>query len=347
MAEGDSATTLFKRKADELGIELRDLRTLDEEAEFIEICELPVNVQTKAKLRRIVREGQQPPVFRVSALVKGALRSNGARGNVYKGLEKHSGLYSLSEGKQVKYVGDDLDVKVYFQTYESATRFQSFLNEWELHKALLLLDGVDINPPDPEPINRPPDLTRFYLQHYDPQESESPCETLNQLASYRLSVPITEPLAPTDEVAIYQSIDVCVGTNLPYKCHLKDKARFKSVAQDPNNLLAASWPLHQMLDGLNNRDNMSVVKLSVVSKSPTPIAAQDGRFSVTLRLDFLNDIDANSFQARNGARRSDTKQWETVVYVRDPTKFEEFVEWKGNDTQSQWDLYNRKLEAST
>ena len=103
-----------------------------------------------------------------------------------------------------------------------------------------------------------------------------------------------------------------------------------------------------MLDGLNNRDNMSVVKLSVVSKSPRPIAAQDGRFSVTLRLYFFHDVDANSFQAKNGAGRSGTKQWETVVYVRDPTKFEEFVEWKGNDTQSHWDLllYNIKLEAS-
>lgn len=239
-------------------------------------------------------------------------------------------------------------MKAYFETYESATRFQSFLNEWELYKDLILLDGVDINPPDTEPINRPSDLTRFYLQHYAPQESESPYETLNQLASYRLSVPITEPLAPTDEVATYQSIDVCVGTNLPYKCHLKDKARFKSVARDANNLLAASWPLHQMLDGLNNRDNMSVVKLSVVSKSPRPIAAQDGRFSVTLRLYFFHDVDANSFQAKNGAGRSGTKQWETVVYGRDPTKFEEFVEWKGNDTQSHWDLllYNIKLEAS-
>ena len=102
MAERYRATTLFKCKADELGIELRDLRTLEEEVEFIERCELPVNVQTKAKLRRIVREEQQPPIFRVSALVKGALRSNGARGDVYKGLEKHSGLCSLSEGKQVK-----------------------------------------------------------------------------------------------------------------------------------------------------------------------------------------------------------------------------------------------------
>ena len=345
MAEEDDETTRkLKRKVEELGIGFIDVKTVEEEVELIQLCALPVNLPTKAKLRRLIRAAQQPPVFRVSARVKGALRSHGARGNVYKGLEKYNGFYAESEGTQIEYDGDDLLVKAYFLDQNKAMEFQSFLNSWEIHKTLILLDGVEIDPPNAEPMRRPHDLTRFYLQCYEPRDSESPCETLNQLSSYRLSIPATEPVDQNDDIAIYQSIDVCVGTNKPYKCHLKDKARFKAVARDQNNLLAASWPFHQMLDGLNNVDDMSVVKLLVVGTSEGPIVAQGNRFSVTLRLEFFHQVDADSFQAKTGALRRGTKEWETVVYVRDAARFREYATWKGNDTQSQWDRYNKQLE---
>lgn len=92
-----------------------------------------------------------------------------------------------------------------------------------------------------------------------------------------------------------------------------------------------------MLDGLNNIDDMSVVKLSVVGTSVGPIVAKGNRFSVTLRLEFFHRVDADSFQARTDALRRVTKEWDTVVYVKDAARFREYVAWKGNDTQSQWD----------
>ena len=223
--------------------------------------------------------------------------------------------------------------------------FQSSINQWEIHKAIALLDGVEIDPPDPEPVRNPRDLTRYYLQHYKPQDSESPCQTLDQLESYRLSVPVTEVVELTDPVAIYQSLDVCVGTNMPYKCHLKDKAKFKSVARNPNNILAASWPLHQMLDGLNNLDRMSVVKLSVAYASDSLVLSQDNRFAVTLQLGFFHKVDASSFQPRNGAKKLNEKVWQTTVYVKDKNAFVEFVKWKANDTQNQWDRYRASLNS--
>lgn len=333
----------LKRGAAELGIDLIDLKTPAEEEELLHYCQLPLDLGTKGKLRRLIREEQQPPVFLVSAVVKGALRSQGARGNVYKALEKHHGFFSRSAGKQVTYLGDDLDVKAYFNTDEAAMSFQSALNEWELHKTLILLDGVEIDPPEPVPIRRPHDLSRFYLQHYQPNDSESPCQTLNQLESYRLSVPITEAVEPSDPVAIYQSLDVCVGRNKPYKCHLKDKAKYKSVARNPNNTLAASWPLHQMLDGLNHHENMSVIKLSISSMSDTTVATQDNRYSITLQMEFFNEVDAAALQATQGARRVDDRTWQTTVYVKDKDEFAAFVDWKGKDTQRQWDAYNAVL----
>ena len=131
--EQDETTRKLKRKVKELGISFLDVRTVEEEVELLELCSLPVDLKTKVKLRRLIREEQQPPVFHVSARVKGALRSHGARGNVYKGLEKFNGWYSESEGKQIEYNGDDLLDRAYLIDQNKAMEFQSFLNSLEIH----------------------------------------------------------------------------------------------------------------------------------------------------------------------------------------------------------------------
>ena len=257
--------------------------------------------------------------------VKGALSSRGARGNVYKELQRHHGYFSRAEEKQVVYENDDLLVKAYFRDESHARDFLNAIDNWEIHKYLVSLEGVEIYSLDPEPVPDPGDLTGYYLRYYNPLETESPCDTLDQLESYRLSAPITEGVEPQSPLAVYQALDVCVGTNKHYKCHLKSQTKYKSVASNPNNMLAASWPLHQMLDGLNNMDNMSVVKLSIYSAS--------------------DEVDAQSFQAKPGATRDDTNAniWRTCVFVKDKGQFAEFVAFKGNETQRQWDRYNQVL----
>lgn len=340
----DAETNKLKRAASELGIDIVDIREGDE-AELIECSGLQNTIRVRGKLRRLIRSHQRP-TFRVSAVVRGALRSHGARGNVYKALEAHQGFYSEQEGKLVTYRGDDLEVTAYFQEASKAMDFQSALNQWELHKELALLDGIDLATPNPEPLPEKQDLVRFYLQDYHPHDSESPCHTLNQLASYRLSIPATEAVEVTDPLAVYQALDVCMGTNNHYKCHLKDKALFKSVQRDPNNIVAASWTLHQMLDGLNNRDKMPVVKLSVCGTSQHPLADKQGRYRVSLQLEFFHIIDAQAFQPKAGcSERVDQKTWKTTVHVEDKNKFIECVEWKGSATQNLWDAYQAKLDA--
>ena len=337
----------LKRGATDVGIDLIDLRTTTEEEEFLQFCGLPSDLPTKGKLRRLIREQQaEETIFEVSIVVKGALRSHGSRGNVYKTLEKCRGCFRISAGKEVKYVNDDLVVKAYFLQESDAMDFQSSINQWEIHKTLLSIDGVEIDPPDPQRVRLlREDISRYYLQHYTPCDSESPCESLNHLESYRLSAQVTEAVERSDPVALYQSLDVCVGRTKPYKCHLKDKAKYRSVAKDPNNILAASWPFHQMLDGLNHLDEMSVVKLSVVSMSDTTFAQYDSRDRVVLKLQFFTEGDAAAVQWKSGAQNSDKVTWLTTVYVKDKQKFAEFVEWKGNDTQRQWDEHSRILDT--
>jgi hypothetical protein len=85
-------------------------------------------------------------------VVKGALRSNGARGNVFKLLERHKGFYSEKEGIQIAYQEDDLHAEAYFKSEDNALEFQTAMNEWEIHKELANLDGVEIKHRTPEEV---------------------------------------------------------------------------------------------------------------------------------------------------------------------------------------------------
>lgn len=284
-------------------------------------------------------------MFQAGAIIKGAFRSTGARGNVYKFLARHKGFYSEKERIQVFYHGDDLHVKAYFKEEEDAMDFQNALNEWEIHKELANLDGVNINPKTPEEVVLPDDLQRIFPQHYKPEDSESPCHSLDQLHSYRLSIPITEPAETNEPITRYQSLDMCIGRAKPYKCHLKDKASFKALQRNENNMVVASWPFHQMLDGLNTEESIPLVALGVKSTSERRLAQNDNRYSVTMVLEFYEKVDAEAFQKREGAKRIDAKTWETVVFVSDKVLFEECVKWKGNNTREQWRQHRAFLDA--
>jgi hypothetical protein len=304
--------------------------------------------------RTLLTQFQMPPpppppkvpklvAYVVGAKIKGALQSNGARGNVFKLLQKHFGYYSQEEGIKIIYDGGDLTVKAYFREDRAAMEFQNALHEWEIHKELANLRGVDLDPETPDEVPRPHDLARFYLGLYDPKGSESPCQALGELYSYRLSVPVTEDVEPTTDLAQYQRLDKFMPGLAHYKCHLKSKAKFKHLLNDESNMVAASWPFHQMLDGLHTTESIPLVVLSVINSAEFSSAAHGNRYSVTLKVKFRDKACASSFAAIDMAKRLDDTTWETVVHVLDKETFLECVAWKYADTKEQWRLHDELL----
>ena len=288
---------------------------------------------------------QVQPTFLVGAVVRGAKRSKGARGNVFKFLERHRGHYSEEEGIQIRYKREDLHVKAYFLSYDAACQLQNELNDWEIHNVLANLDGVTLDPLTPAEIPSPPNLNRIFLQHYIPQETELPCQTLDQLHSYRLSVPVTEAVEPNTPLVRFQSIDKPMPYLGHYKCHLKDKAKFKQLQNNENNMVAASWPFHQQLDGLNVEEGIPLAAISVKKASSSRIAAYGNRYCVTLSIEFFHPELAVSFAAPEGARKGDQENiWEVVMYVEDKSVFTACVDWKYQDTMKQWEEHRAFLE---
>jgi hypothetical protein len=216
---------------------------------------------------------------------------------------------------------------------------------WEIHKELANLGGVTVDPLTPAKIDRPSDLQRIDLRDYTPQEYESPCQTLDQLHSYRLSVPVTEPVETGTPLFQYQSIDKLIPHLKHYKCHLKDKAKFKQLQNDENNIVAASWPFHQQLDGLNVEEGMPLLAMSVKEASSCRSATHANRYPVTLSIRFFFPELAASFAAQEFARKGNDDTWETIVYVQDKSTFSECVEWKFQDTISQWEAHRAMFQC--
>lgn len=253
------------------------------------------------------------------------------------------GHYSKKDGIQISYENENLKVKSYFLSYESACRFQSALNEWEIHKELVHLEGVLLDPLTPARVDAPSDLLRIYLQNYIPQDSESPCHSINQLHSYRLSVPPTTQVDATSLLGKYQCLDKQVVGYNPYKCHLKDKAKFKTLQSNENNMVAASWQLHQWMDGLNSVDGIPGVALSVVETGNERSAQHEYRIMVRLNLEFRDVYLAGLFQGNNMPKRIDDKNWQVTVYVEDSATFCDCIQWKHADTKKQWESHDSFL----
>jgi Crinkler effector protein N-terminal domain len=304
-----------------------------------------VNQQQQQQQQEQQHQGRDETSYLVSVRVLGAVRSSGARGNVFKFLEQHLGHFSQEEGIRVIYdVKGNLNATAYFVTYDTACQFQNAMNEWEIHKELVNLSGVEVDPITPQRVPQPSDLQRIRLQDYKPQESESPCQSINQLHSYRLSIPVTEAVEPNTDLARYQSIDKLLPHLKHYRCHLKSKSKFKNLQSDENNMVAASWTFHQLLDGLNTTEEIPLVALSVKSTSDHTISSRDNRFSVTLNLEFFYQETAAAFAGNEGARKVDELNWETVIFVKDKVKFQDCVEWKYKDTKKEWERHRDFLE---
>ena len=288
---------------------------------------------------------QQQQVYVMNFVVKGASQSKGARGNVYKTIQDFQGHYSKSEGIRIDYDGANLRAKTYFRVYENACLFGNALNDWEIHKELLHLQGVEFESFTPTEVDNPGDLERVMLQHYDPSSTESPIYSLNQLHTYRFSNPETEAVDSASPLAQYQCLDKQVVGYNPYKCHLKDKAKFKDYRNDENNMVAASWQLHQQLDGLNSTEGIPGVIMTISSTATDRSADHENRTAVSLNLEFHNEYLASLFQGNRMPKKIDERNWQITVFVKDPKIFGECVAWKANDTRQQWDAHARFLAS--
>ena len=112
---------------------------------------------------------------------------------------------------------------------------------------------------------------RILLRDYDGGESDSPLTSLenfqapSKFTSDSSNISFSSPLSSIEQPPEFQFYQ-------PYKCHILSKMDFPDLK---NNMLAMSWPFHQLFDGLNTIDEVSGgFDIPLIALKPTPLFAQ-------------------------------------------------------------------------
>ena len=89
------------------------------------------------------------------------------------------------------------------------------------------------------------------LSYYDATDSESPIQTLEELAVVPSSESNVSALSKNSPLAQLQRIerpDVFANYDRPIKCHIKPRKDFKELINNENNLLAMSRNFYNFFD---------------------------------------------------------------------------------------------------
>ena len=197
--------------------------------------------------------------FLVKAKIAGCKKLLGIRPAVYMMAQKHCGRYCESKEKTFFYDQDDLEIAVAFgmDRQADAEKFRNTLDLWYVENPMLGLQGritVEVE----MPVVELTDIIQVFLSDYVAADTDSPMDSLANFKAAPASDSSASEVSVSNPLLPFQSLEKveCFGVLNAYKMHLKDKARFPSLAQKESNILLGSWHCHQYFDGLHTIDGL-------------------------------------------------------------------------------------------
>ncbi|DAZ93659.1 TPA: hypothetical protein N0F65_012867 [Lagenidium giganteum] len=288
--------------------------------------------------------GKEPPIGLPSCDVE-QLRKHFASLKLYRLAGTYLGYYDPARRTGDKdsalwYEDKTLCIHILFETKENALRFDNALQEEPVTLGSPL-NGQEVTTSVAQVEGVQTELKRIYLIHYDPQESESPQDTMSSI-SLTSSVSILD--ASTDEFR-YQRIEH-ERYFLPYgnaeSCHLVSrkqsrdhKREFAKYDRDTNNRLALSREMDGFYDGLS----YDVPIVNMIPGSVEQNRSIGNRYKVEV---FVKVLDAQCkdrvfSRLKEGATQTDDPLvMKTFVHVEDPETFCFCMRWKHDDNDECW-----------
>ena len=192
------------------------------------------------------------------------------------------------------------------------------------------------------------DLECVRFSDYDPMDFESLVQSLGDFLQSRSSTPshsTAEVLPLNDPIAKYQSVEkLPISDLLLYKCHIKPKRRFEELKDNESNILMATWPFHQLFDGLHTTRGHPLLAIHHVSTDSHSIQMDDDcpgelrtRVDIAIECFSANIAKEVGGLLRTGSTCESDIVWKTFVYVKDPEMFCSCLKWKYEETKRIWD----------
>ena len=278
----------------------------------------------------------------------GAKKREGIRGSVY---------YSLDRSKSIFYNdSNDLHINLLFCDKGKAESFRTFLGQWYLNNPMAVQYGDVSVQHDMEVVYvAKSNLERVFLSDYTATESESPVQTLEELAavpsssdSHFSALSMSTPLAQLQSVERPEMFSHL----RPVKCHIKPR-RFKELLNDDNNLLAMSRVFHDCFDGMMTNDQKSGVEdvpLFAIKPPETrvfkealvgspPLKWKRVEIARECRDEVIGEMIGKHLKM--GSEKVSGTLFKTFVHVANATTFCDCLVWKYKDVCNSW----RKLDT--
>ena len=159
-----------------------ELILVSESATFIILQELGYTFQESLRIVGLVKSLVK--CFEVRAEYIGAKKKKGIRGTIYKCAQEHKACYSLERSKSIYYDGssNDLKIALLFRERGEADSFCVFLSHWYFNNPLTVQPGDVVVEDKTVMYVAESDLNKVLLSDYDPTDSESAIQTLEELA---------------------------------------------------------------------------------------------------------------------------------------------------------------------
>ena len=322
---------------------MEEQRRLRESSSSVRSCESRDAIVEEVAGRMDRLSVKEMPFYEVCASIAGSRKKRGIRAAIYMRAEFFHGLYYPGETSTICYEGNDLKIRVLFETKDNAYSFRTFLSQWSYTQPLLSLGDSVVVEEEIRVVMLESSPRCILLAHYDGLSSDSP---MLSLSDFRGSVASTEQegLDRWDPLVQFQSIEnprlflLCKA----YRMHIKDKSQFSSLKDNVNNLFAGTWtPFHQLFDGLMVYGGVPLMAIQCVGREGEKELVGEPaelRERVELEIEFFSELAAGTMapQLKDGSERVGELKWKSFVHVLDGTLFRECVQWKYEDTKANW-----------
>ena len=242
---------------------------------------------------------------------------------------------------------NDLTVSLLFRELRDAEDFQNKLTSFALDhrhfgsKLTLTPEIIRVTVPSTQ------ELPRVMYSHYiSADNNESPLMSLNDVLSETTSVVSNQGDPSLSLQALENPASISIFRSKWYKCHLISK-QVQEYANNPDNVVYASWAFHQQIDGLNTIDGLGAAirfdHLGDVEEVHMGNGRYEKRRKVIVIVEFRNSGVARAFGGllKEGTEQISDTEYRSFIYARNGATMQHCLEEKYQETTEIW----RKLDG--
>jgi len=281
--------------------------------------------------------------YLVEGRIKDCKQCKGYRYSTYHCAQLCFG-YFMPEGKDatIYYENEDLIMKILFEKKEHAMKFQNEMLELKNRYpslALRIVMGEAITYIKLKCQKRILD-SAYVTGDYDSPE----CLSLADILSNHTMSEVSLNHSPDCTLRGLENLGLLMPHVMLYKCHMAGQAEYPRYKYDDDNLIYASWDLHNYFDGLNLDTRTPEMALKYESCGDVEAITVNGvvyqRMRVNLIIEFRDVEIATAVGGRLkvGSEKTSNLSYRSYIHVNNIDNVKKYMDLKYASTMKEWNI---------